>query len=133
MTDIVVIEEQGTTVVEVTSPGPQGASGVMRVGSVTTGPAGSQANVTNSGTTTDAVFNFTIPRGDVGDVTPEATAAKNTAEAAAAAALASQNAASGSAAAAATSQSNAAGSATSASASAATATTQDQTLQGQQP
>lgn len=46
--------------------GPQGASGTMTVGSVTTGVAGSSAAVTNSGTSTAAVLDFTIPRGDTG-------------------------------------------------------------------
>lgn len=38
----------------------------VTVGSTTTGAAGSNASVTNSGTSTDAVLNFTIPRGDIG-------------------------------------------------------------------
>lgn len=46
--------------------GPQGASGTMAVGTVTTGTAGSSASVTNSGTSTAAILDFTIPRGDVG-------------------------------------------------------------------
>ena len=46
--------------------GPQGASATMTVGSVTTGVAGSSAAVTNSGTSTAAVLDFTIPRGDTG-------------------------------------------------------------------
>lgn len=36
------------------------------VGTTTTGAAGTQANVTNSGTIYDAVFNFTIPEGESG-------------------------------------------------------------------
>ena len=49
--------------------GPQGARGApgtaatVTVGSVTTLPAGSNATVTNSGTSTAAVLNFGIPRG----------------------------------------------------------------------
>lgn len=49
--------------------GPQGENGsdgkaaTVRVGSVTTGEPGSQASVSNGGTESDAVFNFTIPRG----------------------------------------------------------------------
>ena len=39
----------------------------ISVGSVTTGAAGSNASVTNSGTSTNAIFNFVIPRGDKGD------------------------------------------------------------------
>ena len=37
------------------------------VGTVTTGAAGTSAEVTNSGTAQQAVFNFTIPRGDTGN------------------------------------------------------------------
>lgn len=46
--------------------GPAGASGTaasVSVGTVTTGTAGSSASVTNSGTSSAAVLNFTIPRG----------------------------------------------------------------------
>jgi hypothetical protein len=46
--------------------GPKGDTGTIEVGTVTTGAAGSSAVITNSGTDTDAVFNFTIPRGDTG-------------------------------------------------------------------
>jgi hypothetical protein len=38
----------------------------LNVGSVTTGAAGSSALVTNSGTTSNAIFNFTIPQGATG-------------------------------------------------------------------
>lgn len=50
--------------------GPQGNDGKsasIRIGSVYTGSAGSSVSITNSGTTTDAVLNFTIPKGDKGD------------------------------------------------------------------
>lgn len=47
--------------------GVQGPSGTVSIGTVTTGPAGSAAAVTNSGTTENAVLNFTIPRGDKGE------------------------------------------------------------------
>ena len=49
--------------------GPQGENGLdgkaatVRAGTVTTGEPGSQASVSNGGTESDAVFNFTIPRG----------------------------------------------------------------------
>ena len=39
----------------------------VQVGSTRTGEAGTQANVTNSGTSSDVVLNFTIPRGDQGE------------------------------------------------------------------
>ena len=51
------------------SQGPAGADGqaaTIAVGTVTTGAAGSSATVTNSGTSSAAVFDFTIPRGDTG-------------------------------------------------------------------
>ena len=47
--------------------GPKGDSATIAIGTVTTGAAGSQAAVTNTGTSTDAIFNFTIPKGDKGD------------------------------------------------------------------
>lgn len=46
--------------------GPQGPAATVTVGTTTTGAAGSQANVTNSGTSSAAVLNFTIPKGDKG-------------------------------------------------------------------
>jgi hypothetical protein len=51
------------------SAGPTGAAGVaatVSVGTVSTGAAGSMAAVTNSGTATAAVLNFTIPQGAAG-------------------------------------------------------------------
>lgn len=48
--------------------GADGAAATIAVGTVTTGAAGSSAVITNSGTTSAAVFDFTIPRGDTGDV-----------------------------------------------------------------
>lgn len=38
----------------------------IAVGQTTTGEEGTSASVTNSGTTQDAIFNFTIPKGDTG-------------------------------------------------------------------
>lgn len=46
--------------------GPQGDAATVAVGTVTTGAAGSDAAVTNSGTSSEATFNFTIPRGATG-------------------------------------------------------------------
>ncbi|MEO8735346.1 MAG: DNRLRE domain-containing protein [Edaphobacter sp.] len=46
--------------------GPAGAAASVSVGTVTTGAAGSQAMVTNSGTASAAVLNFTIPQGAAG-------------------------------------------------------------------
>ncbi len=46
--------------------GPQGSAATINVGTTTTGLPGTNASVSNSGTTSDAIFDFTIPRGDVG-------------------------------------------------------------------
>ncbi|MGI5896874.1 MAG: BclA C-terminal domain-containing protein [Oscillospiraceae bacterium] len=46
--------------------GPQGTAASVSVGTVTTGAPGTSASVTNSGTSQNAVLNFTIPRGDTG-------------------------------------------------------------------
>jgi hypothetical protein len=123
---IIVSNDLAPSIVEVSSPGPQGSSGTVSVGTVTTGASGSAAEVTNSGTPSAAVLNFTIPKGDIGDVTPAATAAKNAAEAAATASAASSTAAQSSATSATASATAAQSSATAASTSAATATTKSQ-------
>lgn len=47
--------------------GPQGPAGAIQIGTVTTGNAGTQASVTNVGTPSEAILNFTIPKGDKGD------------------------------------------------------------------
>ena len=47
--------------------GPAGTSATITVGAVTTGAAGSSVVVTNTGTSSAAIFNFTIPKGDQGD------------------------------------------------------------------
>jgi hypothetical protein len=46
--------------------GPSGAAATISVGTVTTGAAGSQVSVTDSGTSSAAVLNFTIPQGAAG-------------------------------------------------------------------
>jgi hypothetical protein len=46
--------------------GPTGPAGTITVGAVNTGSAGTGVIVTNSGTSTAAILNFTIPRGDTG-------------------------------------------------------------------
>lgn len=48
------------------STGSAGAAATIAVGNVTTGAPGSSATVTNTGTSGAAVFDFAIPRGDVG-------------------------------------------------------------------
>ena len=58
-------------------PGPQGQQGepgaaaTVTVGTVTTGEPGTDAIVTNSGTESSAVLNFTIPKGETGAVGPQ--------------------------------------------------------------
>lgn len=46
--------------------GDKGDTATITVGTVSTGAAGSSVTITNSGTSTDGVFDFTIPRGDTG-------------------------------------------------------------------
>lgn len=43
--------------------GPQGSSGTITIGTVTTVPSTTPAAVSNSGTSSNAIFNFTVPRG----------------------------------------------------------------------
>ena len=52
---------------ETGAQGPQGEAATIQVGTVQTGDAGSQAQVTNGGDENAAVLNFTIPRGDKGE------------------------------------------------------------------
>ena len=47
-------------------PGGPGQAATVSVGSTTTGAPGSQASVTNSGSSSQAVFNFTVPQGEQG-------------------------------------------------------------------
>lgn len=47
--------------------GAPGKSATIEIGTVTTGEPGTEASVSNSGSSNDAVFNFTIPRGEKGD------------------------------------------------------------------
>ena len=47
--------------------GPRGVAGTIEVGTVTTGAAGTQAEVTNSGDEHDAVLDFKIPQGARGN------------------------------------------------------------------
>lgn len=47
--------------------GTDGQAATISVGTVSTGAAGTEATIVNSGTSSDAIFDFTIPRGDKGD------------------------------------------------------------------
>ncbi|MGA1073268.1 MAG: hypothetical protein ACO3S3_11465 [Pseudohongiellaceae bacterium] len=49
------------------SQGDPGTAATITIGAITTGTAGSNVVVTNSGTSTAAILNFTIPKGDQGD------------------------------------------------------------------
>lgn len=49
------------------SQGPAGTAATIAAGTTTTGAPGSSASVTNVGSSSAAVFNFTIPRGDKGE------------------------------------------------------------------
>jgi hypothetical protein len=55
--------------------GPTGAAATIAAGTTTTGAAGTSASVTNVGTSSAAVFDFTIPRGDTGATGPTGAAA----------------------------------------------------------
>ena len=55
------------------TPGTPGAAATVDVGVTNTGAPGSYASVNNSGTTSDAVFNFTIPAGATGAQGPTGT------------------------------------------------------------
>ena len=63
--------------------GPQGPAGTageaatVTVGTTTTGDAGTNASVTNTGTAQNAILNFTIPRGETGATGPQGTTATN--------------------------------------------------------
>jgi hypothetical protein len=43
-----------------------GGSSTITIGTVTTGASGSSASITNSGTSSAAILNFSVPKGDVG-------------------------------------------------------------------
>ena len=51
--------------------GPPGVAATVTVGTVTTGEPGTDAIVTNSGTESAAVLDFTIPKGEIGTGVPD--------------------------------------------------------------
>ena len=67
--NVTLSPSEGTGDVEITvaAGGPKGDAATVDVGTTTTGDAGTQAEVTNSGDTSAAVFNFKIPKGDKGE------------------------------------------------------------------
>ena len=58
--------------------GDTGTAASIKIGSVTTGAAGSNASVTNSGTASNVVLNFTLPRGKDGADGGVSTSESNT-------------------------------------------------------
>ena len=50
--------------------GPAGAAATVAIGTVTTGAAGTQATITNSGSPSAAILNFVIPQGEAGTSGP---------------------------------------------------------------
>ncbi len=77
--DFLVIENEASSIIEVTDapPGPQGEKGdpgdaaTISVGATTTVNYGTPANVVNSGTTSAAVLDFTLPSGPIGPEGPQ--------------------------------------------------------------
>ena len=69
---ITITDKDGTTTTNVYNgtdgtDGADGQAATVTVGTTTTGAAGTNASVVNSGTSSAAVFDFVIPRGDKGD------------------------------------------------------------------
>jgi len=59
-------EPTGTVITTIGTPGPSGQAATVQAGTTTTSAPGTNASVTNSGSTSAAIFDFTIPRGAVG-------------------------------------------------------------------
>ena len=69
---ISITDSQGTTTANITNgvdgtDGTDGQAATITVGSTTTGAAGTNASVSNSGTSSAAILDFVIPRGADGD------------------------------------------------------------------
>jgi hypothetical protein len=75
---IALVNSKTTSSFTWSTPGLLGVIASTSVGTTTTGAAGTSASVTNSGTSLDAVLNFTIPRGDTGATGTAATIAAGT-------------------------------------------------------
>ena len=73
--EFTALEQALQDVEELKETGLKGDAATIQVGTVTTGEPGTDAAVTNSGTAGDAVFDFTIPRGDTGNGINSAAAA----------------------------------------------------------
>lgn len=59
----VTVSFNGATPVVLPAQGTPGAAATITIGTVTAGAAGTAPKVTNSGTSSAAIFNFTIPSG----------------------------------------------------------------------
>lgn len=64
-----------SVLISASSRGPTGAAATIAVGTTTTGAPGTDASVSNSGSSSAAIFNFTIPEGDPGAVSISGTPA----------------------------------------------------------
>jgi hypothetical protein len=60
------ITNRNTAINAAVSAIPSGGSSTITLGTVSTGNPGTSVSITNTGTATAPLFNFTIPRGDVG-------------------------------------------------------------------
>ena len=77
--DFLYIENENANIIEVTDspPGPRGEKGdrgnaaTVTVGTTTTVPYGTPANVANAGTSADAILQFTLPHGPTGPEGPK--------------------------------------------------------------
>lgn len=65
--EFTALEQALQDVEELKETGLKGDAATIQVGTVTTGEPGTDAAVTNSGTTGDAIFDFIIPRGNTGN------------------------------------------------------------------
>ena len=60
------ITNRNTAINAAVSAIPGGSSSTITLGTVSTGNPGTSVSITNTGTSTAPIFNFTIPRGDIG-------------------------------------------------------------------
>jgi hypothetical protein len=75
---IAYVNSKTPTVFTWSTPGLMGVVASTNVGTTTTGASGTSASVNNSGTSVNAILNFTIPKGDVGTTGSAATIAVGT-------------------------------------------------------
>jgi microcystin-dependent protein len=68
------VSPSGSAVLGTGPQGPPGNAATVAVGTTTTGAAGANASVTNTGSSSAAVFNFTVPQGIAGTQGPQGPA-----------------------------------------------------------